>query len=377
MKSLKVQATVAVAAAASLLLAACSSNGDGGKASEGAKSSCVTEAQGALKAAQEEATLKVTPKKLDASGASGKTVYLIIPAAVTFWNDASAGLKEAASAVGMKARTLNANASLPNLTAAFSQALAAGADGIIVGAFPPAAYANQLAEAKKAGIPVISSMESTPGSPHVDGVSTLIGVDFPNLGKVLAAQMLNETSCKLSALVPYAAGQPQLKSVVKAITSTTKDLCGSACGVEGVTFPGAQAATAVGPLAVSRYNANPKINYFVSNSSNLGPLIETSLKQAQIDVPLTGIGGQQPDLETIVEGGLMNSNNIYAPGKFVGWTFADAFVRAFAGQSPEDVTLPTRLVTAETLKSSGLEPADIWPGYQDFAASFKAAWSVS
>lgn len=369
------RAAVVATLTASLLLAACSAN-DADEAG-GSKDGCVSQARDALEAAQAEATLKVAPQEVDASEASGKTVFLIIPAAVTFWNDAAKGLTEAGRAVGIKVRTLNANASLPTLATAFSQALASGADGVIVGAFPPAAYANQLAEAKKAGVPVVSSMESAPGTSRADGVSALIGVDFPNLGKVLAAQMLKDTSCSVKAMVPYAAGQRQLDSLVESMTSTVKDLCGSACSVGGATFPGPQAATAAGPLAVSKFNANPKINYFVANSSNLGPLIETSLKQARIDVPLTGIGGQQPDLETISKGGLMKSNEIYAPGTFVGWAFADSFVRSFAGEPSQDVAIPTRLVTADSLKRSGLESGDIWPGYDDFAGSFKEAWGVS
>jgi hypothetical protein len=222
---------------------------------------------------------------------------------------------------------------------------------------------------------VVLAMQSDPGTEHAEGVSQHVSVSFEQMGVKVASQMLAATSCELVATAPFPAGATNVGLMKDATARTVDDLCGSACSYVPAEFPLAQTATTLGPLAVTKVVADPSINFVQATFSSAGPLIEAALIQAGIDTDIVGSGGNKADLESIANGGLMKANVIYAPGEFTGWAVVDGITRVLLGESPDDLEIPTRLITEEGV-AGGIESADLWEGFDKFPAAFKSNWGL-
>jgi len=359
-------------------LGACQESGDNGEdsGSSVAAADCVDRATKLADDASAKIGLGGPSDKLDGAQLAGKSVWLLEPAPAPYWAEVERGFKAAAKALDMKLNIVNAQGQLPNMVRGIDQAVASGADGIVLGAWDPASVANQVKAAEEAGIPVLLAMQFDPGSTKAEGIAQHTSVSFVRMGEVIAAEMLRATSCDLNVVAPFPAGATNVGTMKDQTASTIEDLCGDACTYKASEFPLAQTATALGPLAVSKLNADPSANYVQATFSSAGPLIEASMQQASLDVPIAGTGGGDPDLNSLSTGGLMKANVIYAPGEYTGWVLVDGIARLVSGEQIDDKEIPVRLVTAESA-ADGITPANLWDGFGTFPAEFTKAWGLN
>jgi len=150
-----------------------SSSGSSSAASgdDSAGNSQVAAAEQAYKAQMGEAQWKAPGPPFDASKASGKSVYYIgVDMSIPILQTIAGQLKDALATAGAKLVVCDGKGQPTEWKSCADNAVARKAGAIIVESFPAELIAGSLANAKKAGIPVIDGNNPDPTDPQPDGL---------------------------------------------------------------------------------------------------------------------------------------------------------------------------------------------------------------
>src|SRR5262249_39558614 len=152
----------AFAVCSCLLLAAC---GGTTSAPTGTASANVSEAQSlAKKAVAPISNWQPAGQPFDASKAKGKSMfYISVSLSIPFEQYMLQGMKEGAAIVGATAVGFDAKSSVAEATRGVGEAIQAKAGVIFIDGFPPTLLAPAIAQAKAAGIPVLTANSQEAG----------------------------------------------------------------------------------------------------------------------------------------------------------------------------------------------------------------------
>ena len=168
------------------------------------------------------------------------------------------GAEEAAKKLGWKVTTYDGESDPTVQAKRVAQAITNNADGIITESVDGRGIGSALAEAKAAGIPVIST--SNAAAPGEQGYKVDISPDFEQLGKDIADWVISDSG-ESAVLDTYVDREYQSTiSTSEGILDEMKE-CGGCTANAPINFVAADLANKLGPETVSELRSNPDVNY--------------------------------------------------------------------------------------------------------------------
>ena len=366
-----------------LLTAAC--GGGGGNAqTSGSGSANVSQAQQLVK--QEEApqsSWKPAGQPFNASSLKGKTMwYLSVNLSIPFEQYMVQGMKEGGGAVGVNTVGFDAQSSVAQMTRGIEEAIQAKAGVIFIDGFPANLVAPAIAQAKAAGIPVLTANSQGPGPLLPGAPDGVVGVathPFADPGRIEADWIVADSKGNANIIYLRSSDVPVITDLEKnAFVSEINKLC-STCKLQVVDVPTSQWNQLTTKTA-SLIRANPNVNYFVPDFDGevifMVPGVTSA--NAQDKVKIVSFNAT-PSVMQNLKNHYVVAAETGGPNLLQGWAFADQGMRVMAGQQPlQDLNIPTRLFDASNIDSIDLSAQESeWYGVGDYKAKYKAQWGVS
>ena len=377
--------------AAALLLTACGGSSDTQPETDAAPAGGSSPAAGApvsTSALNYEGTLR-EPEATSRPIAKGKKVVIISAGQASISSSIPVGAaEEAAKAAGWKTEVYDAQLNPANAAGLVRQAIASGADGIVLQAIDCPGVKGPLQEAKAKGIQVVGIYSFDCNDPIFKGNDPALFSGQINYGKDAAAN-IGEFTKKY--------GADQAKAVIAATGGKAKviffnspevtvlnytgagfleeiEKCGGCEVVAEVEFKGAELGPNLQQKATSALLQHPDANavkspYTSATLLGIAPAVVQSGRANKLYV--MGGEGFAPELDLMRANQGVNAVNI-APSDWTGWAAVDTLNSLFSDKPPADSGLGWQLVDKQhNLPASGGFKPEV-----DFKAAYKKVWGV-
>lgn len=350
--------------------------GDGGNAQ-------VAAAQSAYKAEMGEAQWKAPGPAFDAGKAAGKTVYYIgVDMSIPILQTIAGQLKAALATVGAKLVICNGKGQPTEWKSCADDAVNRKAGAIIVESFPAELIAGSLANAKKAGIPVIDGNNADPTDPLGTNIDARVAFQYSKSGKLVSDWVIADSKGKANVLILATSDVPNSKAVVKnGYEAELKAKCPD-CKMTTKSVPIAQWSTNLGPLTQSSLSSDPNISYIIPAYDGMSTFVLPAIRQAgkADSVKVATFNADLDPMQNMAKGNMIGVD-VGSHNTYEGWAYADQALRLMTGQDPlKDELVPIRVFTADNVKDLQLTPAaeksGIWYGQPTYEAEFKKLWGA-
>lgn len=382
--------TGAAAGVALLLLAAVacgssdnnSSNGD--KVSSGAKSGEAVVAQAKAEVAKylDKPKFVAPGAPISAQKVADKLLYVIPNNLVADELAGTArGIQDAAKVAGVKVTVFNANGAVAQMQQGFQNATAAHASAIVILGIPPEFVANEAAEAKSKGIPVIATLDaqpdaSKPGQGAGENFFGYAGLDYHLLGRVMADLAIIKSDGKVQAGVlsfNNAIARANIDGVKQVLNECSDCKVLKEQDIEPLKWP-----TDVAQATSSMIRSNPNMNFILPAVDTMGIFASAGVRQAGAvgrTFVISSDGSGPGALGLVKEGDVFLADPGAATG-WLGWAIVDQSMRAMLGEKPADGVVPFRVIQPDTLKDIDPKDEDAIYG-ADYRDGFKKLWGIS
>lgn len=262
-----------------------------------------------------------------------------------------------------------------------TQAIAEKVDLIFLLGVPPSAVKPQIAEAKKAGIPILASLQGTPGKSVKDipDLTADVGFDYRIPGKMLAWWFVADSKGKGNALIFSSDDNTSSPDVWGAMESEIKRLCPD-CKFkrEDSTVPQWSDGT-LQQRTKALIQADPSIDYILAVYDGMTLAIEPGLVEAGAadKVKVAGFNGT-PAVMANVQKGTAVKMDVGNPNMWFSAGAVDAILATLSGKKPiEDPGVPFRIFTADNIKGidTSKEDAKNWYGI-DPKTEYRTLWGL-
>lgn len=393
MKRFGLLAALAAITALALVVVGCGSSGSDSTSSGGAGSTAgsggsstvssqgggstekfIEETEKAVAAAEAKQTTK--PPTTGPPIQPAKSVVLI-PCGAQFegCNNPIEAAKEAAEKIGWKVTVINPEGDPTKYSSSIRQAVASGADGIMLGAIDADVASAAIKEAKRAGVAVVVDLGVDPEN-IVDAVVPEEKI-FESGGYAMGGAMYlhNEDSAKIGYVTAREFG------IIRAEQKGTEQFiadCEAAGGdcedvaVENVTSSNVEAEGA--QTTINMMRANTSINSVWSNADATTQIIAPPAESAGVteNSILGSFNANAANLNAIAAGSGWQKYDAGASEVWVGYACIDALNRAFAGEPQVDEGVRLKLFSEANAPSSGA-----WEGDVDVPALYEKLWHVN
>ena len=367
---------IALAAVSSLALAACgstTSNAQSSSASTAGSASALPALNASVTSPPTSIGITQPLGKVPPKGKSVVWLQCAIPACARF----NKGFQDATAALGWKLRIIVYQNSNPG--AGLQQAINLKPDYIAIGGIPSAAMKPQIAEAKAAGIPIMSNstLEQPPSSPFKIQTGGTLAPD----AKLLAEWAVADAHGKANILAVTIPQFPVLNSETDWYKQSFKAMC-PACsyGELDVSVPDLSSG-AVPSKIVAYVQSHPDTNYVFLTFSDLATGVSQALRSAGLSdkVKLIGAAGDASLFSQIpaTEAAWTTQANPWD-----AWVAVDAMARASLGEKlppgyqKSVFVRPSWVVDAQSKKYLNASGGD-WYGPTNFQSQFEKLWGVS
>jgi ribose transport system substrate-binding protein len=332
-------------------------------------------------------TFEAPGPAFDASKARGKKVFNIpLLSTDTFNQIVDKASAEAAKAAGLEFVQYNNEGDPAQWVAGMNQAIAQKSDLIILEGGPdPAALKPQIAAAKKAGIPVISTHRFDHDA--VDQMLSEFDLDaivpanhYLGSGELTADYAMVESDCNVNALVLEAADvQPTSAGITERFQAELAKYCPETCKATAINMPFSDWAQKAAGEMQSKLNQDPKINFIAPNFDQGAIYARKAILSAGANdrVKIVAYNGSAPVMQMLADGQSVISE-VGEPLEWLGWQNIDQALRVLVGEPPTTAGTPVRLFDESNIAEAG-DPVDQTKGYGDAAAyqnGFKQLWGV-
>lgn len=378
----------------SLVAAACGSDDGGSASSDGdttastddggdaAGSDGVEEAKKLFAAAAEPVTFAVPDGvgPVDLAAVQGKKVAIInLVAAVpilTQWQDE---MTEAFEGSGVELTYFDGNFDPSEWSRGIENAIADQVDVIFLLGIPAAAVAPAIADADAAGIPVLTSLQGTPGKSRADvpELTADVGFDYRVPGAVIAQWFVADSNGQGNALIMSSDDNSSSPDVWGAMEAEITRLCPDCTFTrEDSTVPEWSDGT-LQNRARSLLQADPSITHVLAVFDAMTLSIEPALVELGVenDIKVAGFNGT-PAVMANVQAGTAVKLDVGNPNMWYSAGAVDAVFSVLQGEDViEDHSVPFRAFTTDNLggvDTSMEDPVD-WYGI-DPLAEYRAIW---
>ncbi len=261
------------------------------------------------------------------------------------------------------------------------QAVAAKADLIFLLGVPPTAVAPQIAEAKKAGIPVLSSLQGYPGKSltAVADLTADVGYDYRVPGKLMGDWFVADSKGKGNALIMSSDDNSSSPDVWGAMEAEIKRLCPD-CKVkrEDSTVPQWGDGT-LQQRTKALVQEDPTITHILAVYDGMTLAIEPGLVEAGVadKIRVAGFNGT-PAVMANVQKGTAVKMDVGNPNMWFSAGAADAIFSVLSGKKAiEDAGVPFRIFTQENLTGvdTSKEDPKNWYGI-DPLGDYRKLWGL-
>jgi ribose transport system substrate-binding protein len=380
---------VAIAVAiAALALAACGSdsgNGSGSGGSQAAASSDggsanVAEAKKRLEAAMGEPAWKEPGPAFDASKAKGKKVmYIGVDASIPIVKTIYDAMKEAGAQVGVDVQQFDGKGQVAEFNRGIETAISQKYDAITLLAIPSGLVSGAIADAKKAGIPVVQVQEHDPGSPLADGVVGQVTFCYSCAGKLIADFVIADSGGKANGTIFISKDVSNGTDEEKGMRDEFAELC-PGCKFESQNVAVADWNTKLGTLTRSTLTSKPDTGYLLALYDGMTIPIVPAVAQAGKagKVKVVSFNATPSVMKEMANGDTM-AGDVGGANVWFGWGLADQVFRVLAGEQPvEDENIPLRMFTKENLGDIDLSKDEsTWYGSVDFRGEYKKLWGLA
>ena len=371
-----------VALVAALAIAGCGDDSDDSTGGPSASADYVEDVQASVdKALGPEGTFVEEPTTSPvAPGDSKKVSVISCGQQVGACAEAADAAQEAADALGWESTLFDAKLDLPSASTGIRNALAQGADGILMFYIDCENVTAALQEAKDAGVPVVAAesrdcSDTSSGGPslftHVVEYQEGTYDQWLDAVYVATAEYAIAEFDGESHAVAFMDDVPAVDGAAEAVERVYEQCEG--CTLEMVRFPVTAYGTRLQGIAEQELLKNPDVNTvmpsFEASALEVYPAVRSSGKADQI---LTFVGeGGVPGLDLIRDG--VRGYAYCVPVRWDGgYASVDALGRILAGEEPVPIGMGVQLIDAEhNMPEGGACESPI-----DFEAMYKEAWGV-
>lgn len=373
--------------AAAIALAGCSSGGAQGAAPGGsqtpAAASTVEQLRAKLEAASAQPEFEATGGPIDISSLRGKTLFNV-PLATTPENQAIGdAMRQVADETGIKMTSCENQGKSDQLSQCLDQALSTRQSVVVLHA-DPAGLGPQLQALKAAGIPVLSLHYFAEGTDIDDpackgcpaGVTAVQPLPLAEPAELMADWVITQGG-DVNALVPMITGLAPTVVMQASIESEFEKQC-PACQYKILPISVADALGGAYQTSLSSaLNADPKINYIISQTDFLLPATMAALKTTgRNDIKVTSRQGT-PDALKLIAAGENLAMDVGEPAPWVGYAAMDNSFRLMLGKPTDPKSTPVRVWTADNVKEAGTPPT-VTDGYGDaYVDGYRKLWGLS
>lgn len=357
-----------------------SSSGGTGESTDdgGAAGDPVSEAKERLQAAMAEPEWKQPGPAFDASKATGKKVLFIgvdssIPVVQTIYK----AFAEAAAEVGVQANQFDGKGQVSEFNRGMETAISQSYDAVILLSISPKLVAGAVAEADRAGVKVIESINGDPGKVQLPGVSASVSFCYSCAGKQMADYVIADSGGDANGTIFVSEEVTSGTDAVKGLMSEFDELCAE-CDFDTENVPIAEWSKRLPTLTRSTLLSNPETNYMIPLYDGMAISIVPAVLQAnKPDVKVVSFNATPSVMEMMNEGEVMAAD-VGGANVWLGWGLADQTFRVLAGVPPvKDENIPLRMFTQENLDEIDLGGPEVdWYGKADFKGNYKKLWKT-
>ncbi len=262
------------------------------------------------------------------------------------------------------------------------QAVAAKADLIFLLGVPPTAVAPQIAEAKKAGIPVLASLQGYAGKSltAVPDLTADVGFDYRTPGTLMGAWFVADSKGKGNALIMSSDDNSSSPDVWGAMEAEIKRLCPD-CKVkrEDSTVPQWGDGT-LQQRTKALVQEDPTITHILAVYDGMTLAIEPGLVEAGVadKIRVAGFNGTPAVMANVQKGSAVKMD-VGNPNMWFSAGAADAIFSILTGKKPiDDPGVPFRIFTQENLTGvdTSKEDPTNWYGI-DPLGDYRKLWGLA
>ncbi|WGY01632.1 substrate-binding domain-containing protein [Nocardioides sp. QY071] len=317
----------------------------------------------------------------DVGALRGKRVWWVTQyAGNPFLASIGRNLTEALDSVGVKVTTCDGKGNPVDANACIQQGIAQGADAIQVDGPEPATYAESLASAEKAGIPVLSGAAvDVTTTDLADGLAGQTSQPFGLTGELAADWIVKDSGGKADVLFLTTPDVVGSVSEQKAFEARIEETCPDcSLTVKGVTL--ANWANDLGTTTSSELVKNPKITYVVPAFDPMTQFTNPAILQAgRSDLKVVTVNGNLPFLQELAKGSPIKAM-VGIDLDALAYLEADQLLRAMTGQDTLlDIVAPVRIfdrgnVGDLRLDAAAADDGSWYAGSGAYADLFAGLW---
>lgn len=312
---------------------------------------------------------------------SGKSVFYISAGlSFEFSQEVLKGVEDASGALGMEVVTADGPDS-SQASAAIDRAISRNASAIVLQGIDPYTVQASISDAKKAGIPVVSTAAIPAGPLRKDmadaGLSANVNISVTDAGKITAAYIAakGEPNAKV-ALISCSTFRSD-EVFAEEFTKELARLC-PGCQIVHKDSPLPQWQTTLPSLVRTLITVNPNLSYVVPSVDSMVPSIKPAIIAvgAGDRIKIVSTNASLPSMQAIALKTDQEVANLGASNERMGWAAVDQVARLLTEQPAVEGVEPQRLFTTDNIDGVDLsKPAATWYGF-DFQSYYRELWGV-
>jgi ribose transport system substrate-binding protein len=318
--------------------------------------------------------------KIDVSSLKGKTIYSIpIDSKAEFYQAGEKAMKDVATKAGVNFVTFPADGTQTSYQQGIAQAINAHAAAILLDGPLPSTLAPQIAQATKAGIPVVPLHIGDKDTPSTDGLKYEAFAPFNEGAKLMTLDAIaNAGGAPVHALVIQSSETGPAKGMIDTIQKTLTDSgpAGSDATVINVAVP--QWSQQIQSQVQSALLKNQNINALLPIYDSMALYAAPGIKQAASNrkVPIYTFNGT-PSILSLVQSGQVAMDVAENPD-WVAYVNLDAAFRAMLGSAPvAGESGPVRVIDSSNVAETGNPPASGQGFGSEYQGAYLSLWGLS
>ena len=368
-------------------LAACGDDDGGGSGSGGgggaASGADLSEVTAALDAARGIPKWTAPGPAIDVSSVQGQTVFYLpllmgVPIVQTWWR----GVQEASAAAGLKAVNFDPKGQSNEMVRGMEQAINQKVACIIIDSIESKALAEQIRQAKDAGIKVlvVNERNESKGGPALEEVDATVSLDYAGAGKLEADWVIDDSKGSAKVAVFKLPNAPAHDDMEEMIRGELSKYCPGECDVLTVEEVGApEWATRLPVLTRSVLTKYPDLNYMIPVVDAMALSMVPAIKQAGAadKVKIATFNGT-PAVEKLVAAGDVVGADVGGANMWEAWAYIDQALRVMTDMEPVDQKVPLRMIDTSNIGEIDINEPDqlSWYGTDAATTGYKELWGV-
>jgi len=315
----------------------------------------------------------------------GKRIFEIpITSEVPFVAAVERGMKQATAEVGAKIVVYSNQGEPSQWAQGIRTAISQRADAITLFAQDPALLGPQIAQARKAGIPVIVLRTTGEGEPcqadsHGEPYGTAcVPGPFEEAGRLEADWVIKDTGGKADTLVITSNDARSTTSLMRGLRDEFRRRC-PACKTTTVDVPISQWAARIRTEVQSALIRDRKINYVIPIYDSMSQFVMPAIRAARATdrVKIAAFNGTPFVLKLMQDGNIV-AMDVGENLSWLGWAAMDQAFRAIAGEPPvRSERTPLRVFDDGNVGDAGRPPRyDAGYGHA-YVDGYRKLWGVS